>query len=112
MSRLQGIHCRQFSANSRVSKDPPNIFGDQTPKEFIERKYSGGLQFGIEGLQSNGVYLYMGWSFEFKQLLKRYLYKQHNQWHECYAPNKALLRKSVYGRINEIIEIPKLKEDC
>lgn len=47
----------------------------------------------------------MGWIVSFKDVLKRFLYRQHGGWVEVYAYNKTCLRKSVYGRIDEIVEL-------
>ena len=47
----------------------------------------------------------MGWMFCFKDVLKRFVYKQYGSWSEAYACNKTHLRKITYGRIDEIVEI-------
>nr|DAG59155.1 MAG TPA: hypothetical protein [Caudoviricetes sp.] len=48
----------------------------------------------------------MGWIFDFADILKRYVYKRYNSWTEAYAFNKTCLRKTTYGRIDEIVELP------
>lgn len=77
----------------------------ENAKEFLKRKFSGGYAFGLDNLLRSGVYKEMGYVFNFQGHLKKYLYKQYGQWSEAYAPNKTMLRKSVYGRIDRIIEI-------
>lgn len=56
-------------------------------------------------LISYGCYKLMGYEYDFKPYLKKYLYKQYGIWTEAYAPNKTLLRKVIYGSIDKIVEI-------
>ena len=49
----------------------------------------------------------MGYRFDFFDVLKKHLVRQYGQWVEYYAPNPTSLRKLLYGRINQIVEIPK-----
>ncbi len=49
----------------------------------------------------------MGYRFDFLDVLKKYLVNQYGQWSEYYAPDRTSLRKYIYGRINQIVEIPK-----
>ena len=49
----------------------------------------------------------MGYRFDFLDVLKKYLVKQYGQWAEYYAPDRTSLRKHLYGRISQIVEIPK-----
>lgn len=51
--------------------------------------------------------LLMGWAFDFKPYMKRYLFKHYGHWYERYAIDKTALRQSVCGKIDEIYEIPK-----
>ena len=48
----------------------------------------------------------MGYRFDFFDVLKKYLVKQYGQWAEYYAPDRTSLRKLLYGRIKQIVEIP------
>ena len=47
----------------------------------------------------------LGWIISFRDVLKRFLYRQYGTWTEAYAFNKTCLRKSTYGRIDEIVEL-------
>ena len=47
----------------------------------------------------------MGYRYDFRIWLKKFLYKQHGCWNEAYAPNKMLLRQVIGGKIEKIIEI-------
>jgi len=75
----------------------------ENPKEWLKRCY---VRFytNIENVVNYGTYKNMGYAYDLKPYLKKYLYKLHGRWHEAYAPNKTSLRKMVYGTITEIIE--------
>jgi hypothetical protein len=79
----------------------------QNPIEFLNKHYHSGYSGAKYNLLSQGVYLLMGYRYDFKPFLKRFIYKQHGTWTEVYAPNKTKLRAAVYGTINEIVELPK-----
>ena len=49
----------------------------------------------------------MGYRFDFFDVLRKYLVNQYGHWAEYYAPDRTSLRKYLYGRINQIVEIPK-----
>ncbi|MES2267075.1 MAG: molybdenum ABC transporter ATP-binding protein [Bacteroidota bacterium] len=46
-----------------------------------------------------------GYRFGFEDVLKTYLVKQYDSWHEYNAPDKTSLRTIVYGKIDQIAEI-------
>lgn len=48
-----------------------------------------------------------GWRFDFFDVLKKYLVRQYGHWTEYYAPDRTSLRAFLYGRIEQIVEIPK-----
>jgi hypothetical protein len=75
------------------------------PKSFLAQKYENRYDFGTMELLRTGYFLLQGWKYDFRKHLKRYLVKQYGQWTEYYAPNRTLLRKAVYGRIEEIVEL-------
>lgn len=84
------------------------IMNVDDPKSFLETKYENRYDFGTSELLRTGRFKLMGWSYDFRGYLKRYLVKQYGQWTEYYAPNRTLLRKAVYGRIDEITELQKI----
>ena len=47
-----------------------------------------------------------GWRFDFSDVLKRYFVKQHSHICEYYACDKTSLRSILYGRVEDIIEVP------
>ena len=75
------------------------------PKEFIKLLYNEKFIFGLDNIKEYGVFKLNGWAYDLKPYLKKYLYKEYNQWFEVYAPNKTLLRKSTIGRIDKILEV-------
>jgi len=94
---------RSIKFSQTAVENPPNILGNMTPIQFLLYKYDKGCIFGLDNLQHSGLYRYMGWAFDFSPYMKRFLVKQYDNWQEYYAPNKTALRKSIYGRIQEIL---------
>ncbi len=72
--------------------------------DFLKRAYTR-FYTNNDNLLKYGVYRLMGYEYNFRPYLKKYLYKQYGGWVEVYAPNKTLLRRTIYGRINKIVEI-------
>lgn len=48
----------------------------------------------------------MGWRFDFSDVLKKYVVKQYDHWAKYYAPDKTSLRSVLFGKIDQIVEIP------
>lgn len=94
---------RVYDFTGRATEENKTSF--ENPEQFLKEKFNGGCNFGTENLMRYGVYKLMGWAYDFKPFLKSFLYKQNGEWTEIYAPNKTLLRKSIYGRIDKIVEI-------
>ena len=93
-----GVPCWKFS---KWAKDEPSsVFSFNSAKEYYVRFHSVLTTLMNEGGIKSG-----GWFYDFRSVLKKYLFKQNGEWREVYAPNKTLLRKAVYGRIDKIVEI-------
>lgn len=101
MKNLESITGYPFVDHVDQNKTP-KIHG---AKDYLTSMYNGKHHSQIRNLHKWGVVKIGGYSYDFKPLLKKYVYKQYGGWTECYAPNKTLLRKSIYGRINKIIEL-------
>ncbi len=95
-----------YKFSTAATDTPPDILNGKSPEQFLKDKYTRGCIFGLDHLKNSGFYKYMGWSFNFTPFLKKFLVKQYDHWQECYAINKAALRKSTYGTIQQIVEIP------
>lgn len=93
-----GVSCWKFSdcANDK----PSPVFTFKAGKENYTR-YNGLLST----LMCSGGIKSGGWFYDFRPVLKKYKFKQYDFWHEVYAPNKTLLRKAIYGRIDKITEL-------
>lgn len=74
-------------------------------KDYLIKCFSGGYHSQLSNLMQEGKVRLMGYKYDFRPLMKKYVYKLNDVWHECYAPNKTLLRKSTYGTIVKIVEI-------
>lgn len=97
------VQAYKFSSTAR--SECPDLLGDMTPEEFLKTKYVRDCISGLDNLMSTGRYLLYGWSFNFRPYLKRILVKQYDGWQEYYAPNKTALRRCLYGRIQEMVEL-------
>jgi len=71
---------------------------------FLDRAYQRHYT-NNNNLLNYGNYKCMGYLFDFKPYLKKFLYKQYGEWSEVYAPNKTTLRKIIYGKIDKIVEL-------
>jgi hypothetical protein len=97
---METVEAFKFSRSAKAEK--PVLQHDV--KTFLNSKYDKGCIFGLDDLKSEGVFRLAGWCFDFRPYLTRYLVKQHGQWAEAYAPNRTLLRRATYGRIDEIVQ--------
>ncbi len=75
------------------------------PKKYVIEKLQSRYSFGTVDIMQTGWFKLMGFAYDFRPFLTKYLYKQYGQWHEAYAINKTNLRKLVYGRIDKIIQL-------
>lgn len=94
-----------YKFSSTATPEKPDILNSETPEGFLKRKYDGRLVFGLDNLHKSGHYRIHGWVFDFTPFMRQYLVKQYDSWQEYYAPNKTLLRKSIFGKIDKIVEI-------
>lgn len=67
--------------------------------------FDKGCNFYLNEVSRTGYAKLMGYRYNLQPFLKKYLYKQYGQWNEYFAPNKTMLRRSIYGRIDKIIEL-------
>ena len=72
------------------------------PKAFLEKQFSSSY---LPEIGNTGVYRNMGWLYDFRPYLNRYVVCQYNTWQAYYCLNKTLLRKLLRGRIQGIVQI-------
>jgi len=77
----------------------------ENAENYVKEIYTNQFHSHINNLMSLGAIKSMGYYYDCRSFLKKFVYKQYGQWSEAYAPNKTLLRKAVYGRIDKIVEI-------
>ena len=73
-------------------------------KQYLNNAFVNGYS-AVTDIQRSGRVRIAGYVFDFSPLLRTFLYKQYGSWHEAKAPNKTTLRKSIYGKIDRIVEI-------
>jgi len=106
MKELKQIDINEVDAFkfSDTATEKPTL-NDSTVFDFLNDKYTHGMVFGIENLKAYGGYKLMGWFFNFRPYLNLYVVKQYDNWYQAYAPNKTMLRNTIYGRIDKIVEV-------
>ena len=72
------------------------------PKAFIEKQFN--TRYPPE-ISYSGVYRNMGWMYDFRPYLNRYVVCQYNSWQAYYCLNKTLLRKLIPGKVQEIVQV-------
>lgn len=87
-----------------VDYDVPPATPEFFTGEKILEKFKNGITFNYD-LFRHGFIKSGGWCYDFTDELRKFLVKQNGDWYEYYAPNKTLLRRGLYGRIEKIIEI-------
>lgn len=55
-------------------------------------------------VSNNGCEKIGGCIINYRKILKRYLFKTHDRWHECYSINKTSISKN-YSGVTEIVEL-------
>lgn len=82
---------------------------NENGKKFVEgiRYYlntNEKLTERINNIFNNGCEKIGGCIINYRKILKRYLFKTHDRWHECYSINKTSIRKN-YSGVTEIVEL-------
>tara|TARA_R110002167_G_scaffold325017_2_gene531138 strand:- start:324 stop:659 length:336 start_codon:yes stop_codon:yes gene_type:complete len=98
---LKDVVGRDFTGRA-TANDKGWTAPDKLVIDWLKWQYEPHMS-NIYDLLNSGSYKYMGWSYDFTPYMNRYIYKQHGQWFEVYAPNKTMLRKAVYGVVDKII---------
>ena len=106
MSENNPVGCWDFTG--RAKEEYKIVIGD--PENFLERNYDEGYNSQRAQLQRHGTYKYMGWEYDFRPFMNRYLVKMYGDWSEYWAPSEELLRRSMYDferdGIEEIYQLP------
>ena len=73
--------------------------------EYIKKFFNNKGGSTAHEVMTTGCVKFLGWKYVFHDELKKYVVKQYGSWHEYFAPNKTLLRKALYGRVERIVQI-------
>lgn len=66
--------------------------------------FNNGCHSHFHDVLNNGCEKIGGCIINYRKILKRYLFKTHDRWHECYSINKTSIRK-IYSGVTEIVEL-------
>jgi len=78
---------------------------ENNPTKFLKDTLTSKFNFGVDNITKNGNFKYMGFFYDLRSFLKRFIYKQYGTWHEIYAINKTNAKSLISGKIQEIIEV-------
>lgn len=103
MQTHQNIHAWIFS-------DAPNVPDRRPSNPNVKDVVTDPFHFNHHNVTETGIYRVMGWAFDLRPLLTRYIVKsEHYGLIEMYSLNKTTIRKTLKGagRIHYITEAPK-----
>ena len=102
MAGLKKVNAWVFS---ETAEEKPKLKG-KSEEDFLINLYSNKFNFGFMNLKETGIYRLMGWAFDFKPFLKKYVYKTRAYGlEEGYFLNKSDLRRLTGSRVLYIKEI-------
>jgi hypothetical protein len=104
---MYNVDAYKFNQNSKAER-----IDFKEPEIYLDNVYRTPFHMDLNRLLESGFLRWMGWSYDFRKYLTRYIIKtEHCGLCESYAPNKTLLRKVFqgkgYGKIIYITEAPK-----
>lgn len=103
---MQNPKCIAYAFTDGVEERDKRKDIEENPMEFLVRKLRGSrFDFGVDNITRTGAYKEMGWAYNLRGLLRKFVYKQYDSWQEIYALNKTNVRELVGGRIIKIIEV-------
>lgn len=70
---------------------------------FVNDSVTGNAS-GSHDVSNNGCEKIGGCIINYRKILKRYVFKSHDRWQECYSINKTSIRKN-YSGVTEIVEL-------
>lgn len=75
---------------------------NENGKKFVEEIRCCHSHF--HDVSNNGCEKIGGCIINYRKILKRYVFKSHDRWQECYSVNKTSIRKN-YSGVTEIVEL-------
>lgn len=75
--------------------------------ERINNIFDNGCHSHFHDVSNNGCEKIGGCIINYRKILKRYVFKSHDRWQECYSINKTSIRKNYSG----VTEIEKRKNE-
>jgi len=102
MAGLNNVNAWIFS---ETAKEKPKIKG-KSPEYFLINLYENPFNFGYMNVKQTGIYRLLGWAFDFRPFLRKYVYKTYAYGlEEGYFLNKTSLRKNAGSKVLYIKEI-------
>ena len=103
---IEGVEFWAFVENPAEMVENPALCQEKTVKEWLKVKFNGG--FSCNELVKDGFYKYLGWCFNLRPYLKKYIYTSYGSIYTAWAPSVALLRSAVgLSRSERVALAPK-----
>jgi len=113
---------RQFAFHDGVSKTAPEVLIKTLHDKCEELQKKYGKTFSVKLTPAEkqqifdytyhykGVHKLLGWEFNFRPFMKRFIVNSYGNWHQEYAFTKINIHKNIFTRtgVIEIHEIPNL----
>lgn len=99
---VKAIEAIPFVDNADPKKINKRII--ENPEQFLKETLSNRFTFGAVEIMDSGVYRLLGFRYDLRPWLKRFVYKQYGRWQDIYAIDRTNLRKLVSGKIDKILD--------
>lgn len=93
MKTTEGIVFRAFVQYPGKLKESTTLCEGKSVKSWLKEKYNT-ASFGLDNLLHDGKFKCMGWEFDLRPHLKKYIYTFYGSIYSAWAPDVASLRKA------------------
>lgn len=104
--KISDISIYPFNENGKkvIEKIKGNLNTNEKLTERINYIFGDIYYSNFHDVSNNGYEKILGCIIDYRKVLKRYVFKSHDRWQECYSINKTSIRKN-YSGVTEIVEL-------
>lgn len=104
--KISDISIYPFNENGKKFVEEIRCYLNTNEKltERINNIFDNGCHSQFHDVSNNGCEKIGGCIINYRKILKRYVFKSHDRWQECYSINKTSIRKN-YSGVTEIVEL-------
>lgn len=103
MKTTEGIDFYAFVPYPAKLKESTTLCEGKSIKSWLKEKYNSVSSFGLDNLLYDGRFKCMGWVFDLRPHLKKYMYILHGRIDRAWAPDVASLRKAKGLKRSEMV---------